>query len=355
MTLPPMCEEKTFDEISSELVGIYQTYDPSYIPNESDTVMPALEAFAYRELLLRTHFNAQIAASFWQTATGENLDFIAAFFHIERLKGSKPTSTVKFTLNTTLSEDYIFKAGLELLNEDGSISVLLSDATVLSGATEVIGIAELQLYTASSDTKVISTTEPKAYLSSVTQTSGYRNGSDSETDVELRNRIALAFEDQTTAGSISSYKAHAIRADERIDDVKVMSPTPGHVNIYLHSLEVPDETMIGRVKEALNAERTRPLTDFVSVFAANRIIFSINATLTLDALADSATTLSAAKERLMERLSALKIGQTLTLSSIVAALSVDGVVDVTVISPLLNVTVENTEVAICELVEVSIA
>lgn len=43
MTVPPMCEIKTFDQIKGELITIHQTNVPGYVPNESDETMPVLE------------------------------------------------------------------------------------------------------------------------------------------------------------------------------------------------------------------------------------------------------------------------------------------------------------------------
>jgi len=354
MLIPPMCEIKTFDQIKAELVALYQTIVPGYIPNESDTIMPVLESFSYRELLLRTHFNAQIAGSFWQTATTENLDFIAAFFGIIRLAGAKPTATVRFTINTIMSYDYVIEKELEIINQDGSISLLLADVIIPAGSTQATGTAELQIYAATSDAVATATMIPKPYLVGVEQLDAYTGGSDAESDTELRGRIALAFEDQTTAGSIQSYVAHAIRADERIDDVSVSSSVPGEVDVVLHSLGGVDAPMIDRVTESLNAERTRPLTDSVTVTAATVVDYTVNAILTLDPLADSVSTLSAAQDRLNERLNSVEIGRPVTLSMIIAALSVDGVVDVQVIAPVSNITVGAKDVAVASLVEVSV-
>ncbi|MDD2267017.1 baseplate J/gp47 family protein [Sulfuricurvum sp.] len=354
MIIPPMCEIKTFETIKENMVTIYQGIVPEYVPNESDTIMPVLEAFAYRELLLRTHFNAQIAGSFWQSATAENLDFIAAFFWITRLPGSKPTATVKFTINTVLGYDYVLESGLEMINNDGSTSILLGTVTIPTGSLEVSGTAELQIYSASSDALISATMVPKAYLSSVEQTTAFSNGSNPESDSELRERIALAFEDQTTAGSINSYKAWAIRADERIDDVSVSSAVPGYVDVLLHSIVGVDAAMITRVEDTLSADRVRPLTDSVFVAAATVVNFNVNAVLILDPLADAPSTLSAAESRLRERLNSIRIGHSVTLSMIISALSVDGVIDVQLIAPTANVTVSASEVAISSLVEVSI-
>lgn len=354
MTIPPMCEIKTFDQIKTEMVALYQTIVPEYTPNESDTVMPVLETFAYRELLLRTYFNAQISGSFWQSATDSNLDFIAAFFGITRLVGSKPTATVRFTINTVLGADYTIESGMELLNADGSVSMLISDVTIPKGSTTAEGTAELQIYASSSDTVVMSTMIPKPYLSGVEQLNAYSGGSDSESDASVRNRIELAFDAQTTAGSVGGYTVHALGADARISDVNIVSPSAGIVDVVIHSDNGVDMAMIDRVYSALNSDTVRPLTDTVNVMAATLVPYSIKAYILVSG-SDAETILSTAKTRLYERLSGAKIGKSITIGSIIAALSVEGVEDVTVVSPSVTVSVGDYQIALNTDTEVGVA
>lgn len=354
MTIPPMCEVKTFPTIVSELVAIHQQYKPDYVPNESDETMPVLETFGYRELQLRTYINDLVRQSFWQTATGKNLDFLAAEFFIERDAGAKPTAPIKITLNTTLSDPYVFEAGLEFYNQDGTTSLLLSDVTIGAGLNEAEGIVELQVYTATSDTTIVSTMIPKAYLSSVTQLGAYSGGSNPMSDDALRALIALADEQQTTAGSIKSYKYWSLQSDARITDVNVYRKTSGEVEVIVHSLTGVDETMLERVRSATSGAIHRPLTDTVNVYAATKNTYNVIAVLTVSDSADATSTLASAKTRLLERLNAVNIGKSVTLGMIISALSVDGVEDVTVTSPSSTVGAGDDEVAVLTTVEVSV-
>lgn len=355
MLIPPMCEVKTFAQIVAELVAIHQIRIPTYVPNESDETMPILETFAYREMLLRNHFNAQIAGSFWQTATGDDLDFVASFFGVFRSKGSKPTATVKFTLNTVLTYDYILDAGLEIVNSDGSMSLLLSAVTIPLGSLTANGIAELQAYVSTSDATITATLNPKPYLGSIESITAYAGGSDQESDESVRERISLSFEDQTTAGSANSYKLHALKSDARIDEINVFSSTAGTVDVIVHSLSGVDATMISRVIAATSGETVRPLTDTVLVRAASVINYSVNAVLKISESSDTATTLNEANVRLAQRLAAVKIGDNVTVGAIISALSVDGVLDVTLSDPVATVVVTREQVAVPTALVVSVA
>ena len=354
MNIPPMCTVKTFEEIKSELTAIHQSNVPGYVPNESDDTMPLIGTFSYRELQLRTYVNELVRQSFWQTATGEYLDFHAAEFFIERDKGAKPTATVRFTLNTTLSSPYTFEDGMELMNSDGSTSILIGDVTISAGMTQGDGIAELQIYASGSDATVVSTMVPKAYLSSVEQLALYANGSDPMDDEALRALIALANEQFTTAGSIQSYQYWARQSDARIDDVHVYRITPGEVEVVVHSLAGVDAAMLGRVESAVSADIHRPLNDTVNVRAATIINYTVTAVISVSSDVDAATTLAEAKARLEERLSAVSIGKSITIGMIISALSVDGVEDVAVTSPATTVGVGEDEVAIPTSVGVSV-
>lgn len=354
MTIPPMCEIKTFEQIKSELVAIHKTNVPEYVPNESDETMPVMETFAYRELQLRTYVNELVKQSFWQSATGEHLDFHAKEFFIERDKGSYPTAPIKFTLNTALTSQYVLEDGLEIVNADGSLSLLLGDVTISAGMLESDGIAELQIYTARSDTTVTATMLPKPYLLSVTQISAYTGGSDPMDDDQLRALIALSNEQFTTAGSAKSYEYWARSSDSRIDDVHVYRSAPGVVDMIVHSLSGVDAAMLQRVEIATSGEIHRPLNDTVNVRSATIISYAVSAVLSVSVDADSASTVLAAKARLEERLASVEIGKSITIGMIISALSVDGVEDVSVISPAATVGVGEDEVAIPTSVVVSV-
>jgi len=83
----------------------------------------------------------------------------------------------------------------------------------------------------------------------------------------------------------------------------------------------------------------------VVVEPATIVNYDVVASIQLADYADSTTTLSEAKTRLNDRLHAVKIGESVTISSIIAALSVDGVVDVTVTSPESTVQIARDSVA----------
>jgi phage-related baseplate assembly protein len=111
-------------------------------------------------------------------------------------------------------------------------------------------------------------------VENITTTSG---GSDREEDDSLRERIKLSPVISSTAGPVEAYKYWAKTADPNISDVAVVSPSPGEVEIVpiLLGGELPDEGVLQKVLEVVNADDVRPLTDHVTVRAPDTIEYDI--------------------------------------------------------------------------------
>ena len=104
-----------------------------------------------------------------------------------------------------------------------------------------------------------------------------------EDDERFRTRIQMSLEGLTTAGSRASYELHALSTSAKIKDVDVTSPTAGTVKVAILSTEgqgTADRDLIKAVKEQLNAEHIRPLTDTVLVESAVILPYEIQASIT---------------------------------------------------------------------------
>ena len=108
------------------------------------------------------------------------------------------------------------------------------------------------------------------------------DGDTVELDDRLRLRAQMALEGETVAGSHGSYVFHALSASNLVKDVAVDSPVPGQVRVTILSTEgngTPDTELIDIVDSYLSAETRRPLTDMVTVEAAEIVPFTVDATL----------------------------------------------------------------------------
>jgi len=332
-------EDLTYTDILDTLITAYQLKNEDYEPHESDDIMPLLEVFAYREVEIRAYFNSVIKRSFWQTATGSDLDFIAEFFGVFRLGGSKPTAQAKLVLTSALTYDYAIYAGVQVLLSDDTIAILINDVVFEAGATEAIGILEYESEVRESNASFVEILTPKPYLKKIVQSSLFVRGGDMENDEAIRRRIALSFDEQTTAGSKNSYKQLALKADSRIKDVVIQSQIVGVVDIGIWSDSVVDDAMIERVLDSCNDETQRPLTDRIWVRAVESILVDIQVNLTLRENIDTVSIRATVTKILEDYLKDMRIGESLTISKIIRLSSVDGVEDVEVVSPTQSVIV----------------
>ncbi len=150
-----------------------------------------------------------------------------------------------------------------------------------------------------------------------------------ETDARLRDRVLIAFDQYSTAGSADSYRYHALSASTKVKDVGVHSPEPGAVHVTILSTDgngTPDADLITTVDNALSAETVRPLTDYVLVQAASVIEYSVTAVLYVYPGPSSALVLQVAEVALADLVeSNHKLGHNIHASAIYGALQVEGV------------------------------
>lgn len=84
LPLPDAVEVLSFEGILQQNIAELQRIIPDWQPLESDVYMPLLQAFAYREMLLRSRINAAAMATMLPYATGADLDNLAAFYNVTR-------------------------------------------------------------------------------------------------------------------------------------------------------------------------------------------------------------------------------------------------------------------------------
>ncbi len=160
-----------------------------------------------------------------------------------------------------------------------------------------------------------------------------------ESDDRLRLRCQMAYEGMATAGPINAYKFHALSASAEVADVAVDSPTPGTVRVTILSpAGQPSADTLNLVEQALSAEDVRPLCDLVAVEPAQIKPDAVEATLNAIGLGKEQA-IAAAKEAMTKTAAAYyRVGATVPLSAIYAALHQPGIDSVTLRAPLTDVT-----------------
>ncbi len=381
---PTVLQALNYLKIKQENIDTLKEKYPDWEHIESDDFMPNIEANAYRELLLRQEFNQLALAFFLATATKADLDHWGVAFDCTRLEGSKPWANYTFTLSEAKNTDITINKGLALADDESKFEArLIEDIIIKKGQTEAIGKVELQVYTQSSDvqTNNIITTLP--YILSAKANSEFKAGSNVESDDDFRFRILLSMSDKSTAGSKDTYKSYAYKADERIEDIKVVNGLKDFssyiplflgkneveileaiktliaefctVNVYYYSQNA-DELMKQRIEASLNSESVRPLTDYVKVVEVTPKLFKVEAVLNCEKNQEYGLIQNQALENLQENLKKLrKIGEKITLSEINDFLRVGGVKEVVISNPTQNIEVLSHEIGVCDEFDISIA
>jgi len=173
-----------------------------------------------------------------------------------------------------------------------------------------------------------------------------------ERDDDFRDRLQLAPEGFSVAGPGGAYEFFAKAVSAEILDVYVTSPEPGYVDVYIYQAEPISVHRLAEVKASVDA--FRPLTDKVDYLVFDAAKFSISAVLTLADGFLSADVLPAAESAARKYIeSRRKFGMPVFHSAISAAMQIEGVEGVNLISPAADIRPAQNAVAVLTGFEIS--
>lgn len=171
-----------------------------------------------------------------------------------------------------------------------------------------------------------------------------------ESDERLRERVQLAPEGFTTAGSLGSYIFWSLSASPMVKDVSVLeTATPGEVRIVVLSADgegSADQVLLDQVNDTTDPRR--PLTDRVTVESAIVVQYQLTAELTLYEGPDTELVRQAslaAVEAFVERHH--RLGHDITIAGLHASLYQEGVQNVAISSPAETLIVDDDTAAFC--------
>lgn len=321
-----------------------------------------INAFAYREYLLRVQINDAATMNLVAYSRAPFLDYLGQLVGVTRLTASPAVCTIKMTLVTGHGALNI-PAGIRVQSTDGtSVFSLNDDVSVSASVNEVeatftctdVG-AKANGYGPGTIAIIL---DPQPYLLSAQNTDTTAGGADDETDDELRQRIMLAPQSFSNAGSKGAYEYYARTANPGIVDVSITSPTPGQVNIYplMDGGELPNQAVLDEVSDACNAEKIRPLTDTVVVSAPTQVTYSIVVELTLITGSVSSEAIAAVTANLQAYADSrkAKCGQDVVIEKIIQKCMIDSVYDVSVSAPSATQVIDDNEVAKCTGITVTV-
>ncbi|AWK52203.1 hypothetical protein DIC82_14880 [Clostridium beijerinckii] len=224
-----------------------------------------------------------------KSARDEKLDAIAKDYHsTSRLQATYSFCSGKVKLSTAQNEDILIKAGTKVTPDGMTMFKIRDDVIVLKGTLEaniiLIAASTGEKYNGFEIGKINHIVDPIAYVSEIYNTEVSKSGSDIEDDKSYRERSRLSMESKSTAGPDGAYEYFAYSADNSISGIKVTSPTPGVVKIFVvvDDGEIPSQEILDKVYEQCSPKDRRPLTDKVEVGTPTVSNYDIELTYYLD-------------------------------------------------------------------------
>lgn len=335
--------ERSPATIEAEAIALYeQVLDKTLYPGQAEQLL--LNALVYRETLTRIGIQDASEQNLVNYARGINLDQLGALLAVTRLPAAAAQVTIQF-LRAAGPLAQLIPAGTRVAVEGEVSFATLADAIIPANQTTVTAIAQATLtgeigngFAPGQITELLDAIN--GVTASNTTTSN--GGATVESDDRYRERIKLAPNQFSVAGSSGAYEFWALSADSTITDVAITNPVRGQVNVYpLTTTGLPSTEVKNAVQAVLDDDSVRPLTDSVSLLDPTEVAYDIIANITLYSSADSAiltAQLDAAAAAFVVRQDA-KLGQDIVRSQIIAVLSLEGVYSVELTNPAADVVV----------------
>ncbi|WP_184035406.1 baseplate assembly protein [Chitinivorax tropicus] len=361
MKLPePDFIERNPEVITQELVAQYeQMTGKNLYPAQVERLL--IDMIAYRESVVRTGIQEVAKQNLVAFAKAPMLDYLGELVGVSRLPAKAALTTLKFSLPTSPQTPVVIPAGTRVETSDGAVSFATDVAVTLDTNTasveEVAGIKQWYVlasaacelvgavgndWQAGKIIQLISSLDnTELRVSNITVTTG---GVEAEDDDRLRERIKLAPESFSTAGSKMAYRFHALKAHQDIVDVAVLSPKPGVVKLYpLMAKGLPSDELLAKVNATCSADQVRPLTDSVEALKPELVEYDIRADLTFYSNVDRKQVMANAKAQAEAYCKdrAAGLGRDIVPSQVLAALQVPGVYQVELKAPSLKVLLEH--------------
>lgn len=172
-----------------------------------------------------------------------------------------------------------------------------------------------------------------------------------ERDEDYRYRLSIAPSGYSVAGPRGAYEFHGLSASGEVKNIYAGSPLPGSVDVYVLSRigdGTPSAPLLAAVDAALNSNTVRPMCDLVTVKPATIVTYEIDATLyTYDGVGADLAIATAQAQAEAYAAANHRIGYTIAMSGIDAALHVAGISRVEIAAPLVNITCGVGEAAYC--------
>lgn len=288
-------------------------------------------------------------------ATGNYLDALGQLVGVTRHEESKAKTTLEVELSTVRSQVTTIAKGTRVTADNQIFFatdeqlIFLSGETVKTVSATCLTAGEVgNGFDVGELNRIV---DPQPFLKSIVNTTTTDGGSDVEGDDSLRERIHIAPESFSCAGSKGAYIARVKEVSALITDVAITSPQPGKVDVYLLTANgLPSTQLINDVADYLNQKEIRPLTDLVTVKAPTKTTYSIavKCLISDDDRGQAAQIIQDAESAVEEFITwqASKLGRDLNPSKLLGLLMAAGVKRCEITQPTFQV-LDEVSIAIC--------
>ncbi|GHV18204.1 hypothetical protein FACS18949_13510 [Clostridia bacterium] len=270
------------EPIVAEMVREFETLTGRTL-YPSDPFRLAILWGAYHIVQNRVQINDAARNNVPRFARGRYLDSLGEIFHdVTRLSPTTAKTTLRFYITVAQPSAQTIPMGTRV-SVDGEITFTTTqNLTIAAGALYGDISAECLIpgvigndFTQGQISQIIDIYPFYDKAENITVSTG---GADEESDAAYYSRMRESMDTYSTAGSAAAYEYFAKKVSPLISDAKAVSPSGSVANIYvlLQNGVLPDEQMLQMVYEGLSADKVRPITDLVTVFAPSPVLFEID-------------------------------------------------------------------------------
>ena len=270
-------------QILNDLVKAYQNISGRNV-RPADPVYNFLSTLAYVVTFLKHAINYTGNQNLLRYAEGKYLDALAELYGVQRLPAKPAITTLRFYVEEPLPFDVVIPAGTRATPDGNLMFKTTKEGKIPAGSTYADVPAECETpgevgngYLPGQISQLV---DPIPYVVKVENITTSLGGSNVESDDRFRDRIRLSLERFSTAGPKLAYEYWVKTAHQDISDVSVYSPEPGKVKVHflVKNGELPSEDMLNLVRDFLNGDKIRPLTDQVIVEPPEVVNYDIKLT-----------------------------------------------------------------------------
>lgn len=347
--------EKDANVIESEIISRAQTLlDTTFAP--ADPRLLFLKTFAYYIALQRSKIDATGKQNLLAYAEENYLDHKGIDLDTTRNEAEAASVTVRFALSAVQSSVVNIAQGKRVTAGDNVFFYVRNSGEIAAGAMSVDLICDCLsagiIGNGYQPGQLNILVDPIPYVAAVSNIDVSSGGIDDESDDSYRERIQLAPEKFTTAGSDDSYKYWAKTATQNILDVEVYSPAPGEINVVslMQAGTLPSSAELELIKEVLSDKKRRPLTDKVNVMSPQQVNYQVELTYYLSTedvmnVETLQTSINAAVNQFITW-QKTKLGRNINPSKLINLIMQAGAERVEIIAPTLQ-TLQRYQVANC--------